>query len=226
MHEELLTIAGLETIAAGPREATAVVVLLHGFSMTATDLSPFARSLGLPALFLFPQGPKSGHPTGRAWFEMDMEARRRAQLAGPRDLVGNDYPGVRDGRVCLQSYLQQVRALFNPRRLILGGFSQGGMISCDAVLHDTPVDALLLLSASRLNFADWQEHQERLRTLPVLVSHGECDVDLAFSAGTGLKDFVMGAGATVTWVPFDGGHEIPLVVWRAVRSFLRPFLSG
>ena len=226
MREELLTIAGLETVAVGSQDADSLVVLLHGFSMTATDLSPFARSLGVPALFLFPQGPKNGYPTGRAWFEMDMEARHRERLAGPRDLVGNDYPGVREGRAHLHSYLQQVRALFNPHRLVLGGFSQGGMISCDAVLHDTPVDALLLLSASRLNYADWQAHQERLRALPVLVSHGESDAELAFSAGVGLKDFVIGAGATITWVPFQGGHEIPLVVWRAVRGFLKPFTSG
>jgi hypothetical protein len=24
----------------------------------------------------------------------------------------------------------------------------------------------------------------------------------------------------VHWVPFDGGHELPLVVWRRLRQFL------
>ncbi|MGE5183235.1 MAG: hypothetical protein ACM31C_14295 [Acidobacteriota bacterium] len=28
-------------------------------------------------------------------------------------------------------------------------------------------------------------------------------------------------GAHVTWLPFDGGHELPLVVWRGLRKFLR-----
>jgi phospholipase/carboxylesterase len=54
----------------------------------------------------------------------------------------------------------------------------------------------------------------------VLVSHGELDDDLAFSAGERLRDFVAAAGAVVTWVPFAQGHEIPLVVWRRVRKLL------
>jgi phospholipase/carboxylesterase len=33
------------------------------------------------------------------------------------------------------------------------------------------------------------------------------------------------AGARVFWVPFDGGHEIPLVVWRGLRKFLRALLE-
>jgi predicted esterase len=31
--------------------------------------------------------------------------------------------------------------------------------------------------------------------------------------------------APVTWVPFDGGHEIPLIVWRALRKFLNALLK-
>jgi len=55
--------------------------------------------------------------------------------------------------------------------------------------------------------------------LPVLVSHGTHDPDLAFSAGEALRDFFRSSGARVTWQPFEGGHEIPLIVWRALRRF-------
>src|SRR5687768_953395 len=37
--------------------AHATVVLLHGYSMTPSDLSPFASSLGVAARFVFPEGP-------------------------------------------------------------------------------------------------------------------------------------------------------------------------
>ncbi len=33
--------------------------------------------------------------------------------------------------------------------------------------------------------------------------------------------FLVSAGASVAWVPFDGGHEIPFMVWRELRKFLR-----
>ena len=54
----------------------------------------------------------------------------------------------------------------------------------------------------------------------MLVSHGTHDTDLAFAAGEALRDFHRNSQARVTWQPFDGGHEIPLVVWRALRRFL------
>ena len=96
------------------------------------------------------------------------------------------------------------------------------MLACDWVLHATNrIDGLILLSASRLDFYNWLPLQERLRRLPVFVSHGREDTDLAFSAGEQLMAFLVSAGASVTWTPFDGGHEIPFLVWRELRRFLR-----
>jgi phospholipase/carboxylesterase len=53
-----------------------------------------------------------------------------------------------------------------------------------------------------------------------LQSHGRADPDLAFSAAEKLNLALNEAGASLTWVPFEGGHEIPFPVWRQVRRFL------
>jgi phospholipase/carboxylesterase len=55
----------------------------------------------------------------------------------------------------------------------------------------------------------------------VLVAHGRDDDELSFAAGERLRDVALAGGARVEWLPFDGGHGIPLVVWRALRRFLR-----
>ena len=60
----------------------------------------------------------------------------------------------------------------------------------------------------------------------MLVSHGDGDADLAYSAGVALKDLLIEAGADVTWVPFNGGHEIPLVVWRRLRQLVQRLLTA
>jgi len=86
-------------------------------------------------------------------------------------------------------------------------------------------DGLVMLSASRIRRKAWEREGQRLRGLPVFVSHGRRDTDLAFAAGEGLHDFVRAAGARTTWVPFDGGHEIPLIVWRNLRIFLNALLN-
>lgn len=215
-------IGGLQTTAViDAAGADTMIIALHGYSMSAADLAPFASSLGVPATYLFPEGFLAAQPAGRAWFPMDIAARQAAGGAA-RDLVDRVPEGLAEARGRLYDYLQACRRVFQPARVILGGFSQGGMLSCDLLLHrEVNVAGLLLLSASRLNYAAWRSQQSRLQGLPTLVSHGENDSELAYSAGVGLREFLVEAGADVTWVSFPGGHEIPLVVWRAVRSFLR-----
>ncbi len=96
------------------------------------------------------------------------------------------------------------------------------MLSLDTMLQPSAgISALILMSSSRIALEEWRGNRSRLQNLPILVSHGREDADLAFSAGEALRDFVAEAGASVTWVPFDGGHQTPLVVWRQVRKFLQ-----
>ena len=197
------------------------VIMLHGYAMRAADLAPFAHSLGLSAVFYVPEAPLQAVPSGRAWWVMDQERRRLALLAGPRDLATEVPAGAPAARAALGELVARVRRELPGLPVAVIGFSQGGMLACDAVLHDAVrLDALALLSSSRIDIGEWTRRADRLRGLPVLVSHGEADDDLAFATGEALRDFCREAGATVTWVPFPDGHAIPLLVWRAVRRLL------
>ncbi len=222
--EQTLELAGLRAIAVGdPDAARVVVVLLHGFQMTPGDLSPFAHSLQAPAWFLFPEAPLAAEPTGRAWWHIDAKLRALALEVGPRDFAGQHPPDLPAARTLLLAFLQAAKARAGARPLVVGGFSQGGMLACDSVLRcELAVAAMVLFSASRIAFDEWAPllAGDRVRGLPVLVSHGERDGDLAFSAGEGLRDCLTDAGADVTWLPFAQGHEIPLVVWRRLRKLL------
>ena len=71
-----------------------VVVMLHGYAMSAADLSPFAHSLGVSAVFYVPEAPLAAVPVGRAWWPMDQERRRLALAAGPRDLAEEQPTGA------------------------------------------------------------------------------------------------------------------------------------
>jgi phospholipase/carboxylesterase len=226
MTERIIDLAGLPTTVIGPEDAPLTLVLLHGYAMRPPDLSPFAHSIGVPALFLLPQGPVISPVGGHAWWAVDLDAREAAIAAGPRDLSDDHPRGLPAAREQLGRFLHAAAAQFGPRQLALGGFSQGGMLSLDWVLRGVrPVSALVLLSASLLSMSDWLPCRDRLQNLPVFVSHGAADPDLAFSAGERLRDFVLESGARGTWVPFDGGHEIPLVVWRGLRKFLGALLK-
>ena len=229
--ERILDIAGLRTTAVGNPDAPMTLVLLHGYAMQPSDLAPFAHSIGIPAYFLLPQGPLSSPNGGHAWWEVDLEARESALSIGPRDLA-NDHPhGLGAARQQFGQFLAAVRAEVKPgrtasRTIIIGGFSQGGMLALDWVLRGNQrIDGLALLSTSRVALGEWEPQRERLRNLPVFLSHGATDRDLAFAAGERLRDFLLESAVQLTWTPFEGGHEIPLVVWRGLRKFLAALLK-
>jgi phospholipase/carboxylesterase len=226
MPPRTVEIAGLRTTLVGDPAARLAIVLLHGYSMTSADLAPFGGSLGVPALYVFPEGPCEAAP-GRSWWPRDEAARLAALQHGPLDLAEDTRPGLPAARDRLDALLAEVSAEYTPEHLVLGGFSQGGVLACDWVLHaERSVHGLILLSTSRLDIATWRSRSERLRNLRAFVSHGRQDPEFAFAAGEGLRDFLIHAGADVTWVPFDGGHEIPLPVWRGLRKFLRARLAA
>ncbi len=233
--ERAAEIAGLSTTIVEPSEGAArfVLVLLHGMQMTPEDLSPFAHSLKLPAVTLFPRGPVEASdmkgPKGRAWWQTDPFAREAAIAKGPRDFIVYDPPDLPAARATLDRFMREVDGAWPGLPLVLGGFSQGAMLTCSTLLDVDEragdwvdrLSALVLLSGSRVARADWTPARvARFRGLRVFLSHGEQDPDLAFAAGVALRDALSGAGAETTWTPFEGVHEIPLVAWRALRKFL------
>jgi len=202
--------------------------------MRGADLAPFAEALHSEAFWLFPDAPLAAASGGRTWWPLrdpadksgkmiDSEARIRALQAGPLELSSMDPPGRAEARAQLASL---IAALPADQALVLAGFSQGGMLAMDYALHAretksrTPA-ALALLSSTRIALADWTPRAPELAGQRVLVAHGRDDRELAFSAGEALRDFAIAGGANVTWLPFEGGHELPFVVWRALKKLVR-----
>jgi phospholipase/carboxylesterase len=222
LGERTISAGGLEGMLVGdPQTARQIVVLLHGYAMRPEDLSPFAHSIKVPALFCFPRAPLALSQSSFAWWPVDEERRTQELARGPRDLAAES-PSTRvQLRKKLSELLATLRTSTGISQLVLGGFSQGGMLACDAILSGEPADGLVLLSSSRIAIEEWQSRRHLLRGLPVLISHGTRDADLSFEAGMALRDFHQDSGANVTWQAFDGGHEIPLIVWRALRTFLK-----
>lgn len=204
-----------------------VVVLLHGFSMRADDLAPFGASMGLPAVFVFPDGPidlTARGLDGRAWWMIDVAARAAAIARGSRrDLSAERPAGLGSARDGLVRLLEDVQRAWPDRALFLGGFSQGAILSLDMVVRTGFRPAgLVLLSGARVGaptptLAPTLAH---LRGVPVFQSHGRGDRELSFAAAEALRSDLVAAGAAVQWWPFEGGHEIPLPVLRALKKFI------
>lgn len=198
-----------------------IVVFLHGQGMSPEDLLPFAQAIGLPAVHHFLRGPCELADGGRAWWPRDPESIER-RTAPPWDLAQEHPSGREAARRGLADYLRSIEPTRHGRPVVLIGFSQGGMLACDALLHEEmDVHGLALLSSCRIAFDEWLPRLPRFHGLPVFVCHGQSDEVLSSSAGEALRDAVQAGGAQVEWLLFDGAHEIPLVVWHRLRSFLQ-----
>jgi phospholipase/carboxylesterase len=116
--------------------------------------------------------------------------------------------------------------LFVPSQsLVLGGFSQGAMLATDLVLHsDIPVAGLALLSGTLIAKQEWLTRLPTRQSLPVFQSHGINDPILAFAMAQQLRDHIQTAGLPVSWVEFQGGHEIPIQVLHGLSTFLQTVL--
>ena len=203
--------------------ARAALMLLHGLDMSPARLAPILASLKLPALVALPQGPVDRPGGLHAWWPVDDAARAARIAAGPADLHASDPPGRAPARDAVHAAARALRERAAGLPLVVAGFSQGAMLALDCVFQSPPlaVDALSLWSASRLAFGQWRPALHRLRGVRVELMHGRADANLDVAAGRSLHDALAAEGADVRWSTFDGGHEVPLQAWVALRRLVR-----
>jgi phospholipase/carboxylesterase len=208
-----------------------VVVLLHGFGAAGDDLAGLYRVLDVPreVRFVFPEAPLA--PTefaafgGRAWWMIDTAALQQAALAGKvRDRSSETPAGMAEANARVSALLDAVERELGVagEQLVLGGFSQGAMLSCDIALRSQrKLAGLVLLSTTLLCKQDWLPKMAARSALPILQTHGRGDMLLPFALATELRDAFRAAGCAVDWHEFNGAHEVPMGVIQALGSFVR-----
>jgi phospholipase/carboxylesterase len=198
------------------------LVLLHGFGSSAEEWMPFTRTIEwpAPARFVFPQGPElTARAGGRAWWPLDLGGATADD--GAADLSRSRPPGLAPAAGAVAALLR--RLAWSPGGdVVLGGFSQGAMVASEVAFRSSArIAALVLLSGTPIDEGSWRSGYASRRGLPVFIAHGRSDPVLPFSGSERIQRELVSAGLRVTWVPFDGGHEIPEAVVMALNRFLR-----
>jgi len=213
--------SSLEVLTAG-RDGPPTLVLLHGYGSSAQEWMPFTQSIVWPGRFVFPQGlERTERPGGRAWWPLELGSAED----GPPDLAQSRPKGLTSAAAAVGGLLNG----FWWRRddVVLGGFSQGAMVASDVAFRSTTrLSALVLLSGTPVDEASWRRGYAARRGLPVFIAHGRDDAVLPFSGSERMQRDLAASGLRVTWVPFDGGHEIPAEVVIALNQFLGSVREG
>ena len=202
------------------------IVLFHGYGADMTDLAPLAGAIQAPknSNWYFPNGhltvPIGPHHEGRAWFPIPLA---ELEAGATIDLTERIPPGMKKSRENAMQFLAKLNV--DPSKLVIGGFSQGAMLSTDLVLHmDKKPAGLALLSGTLVNATEWDKLAAN-GSMPFFQAHGVRDQVLAYAHAQKLEQLLKKHGWQGQLQRFEGGHEIPPEVLIQLGSFLRKVLN-
>lgn len=212
------------------------IVLCHGFGAPGEDLVDLWRAVdvGRDVRWFFPEAPLSleevfGAPA-RAWWLIDMVALEVAIRTGRRGELAESTPvGMAEARSALEACLAALErdAGLDRDRTVIGGFSQGAMVTTEIALHaPEPYAGLAVLSGTLLCRDRWKQAARTSGPgLHVAMTHGRRDPLLPFSLAEELRDILLEAGASVDFVAHGGEHEIPQAALDALERLCRERLQ-
>jgi phospholipase/carboxylesterase len=219
--------SGLPTWEIG--EGRRLLVLLHGYGSSPQGWMPFVATIrpGPDRRFVLPEAPEAtvppdGPSDGRAWWRLDLASYLQPGRPLP-DLSRAAPIGLSRARRGVAALLTDVEHRLGapPDDTILGGFSQGAIVSADLAFESSrPLKALVLLSPTVVEEARWEKGFAGRRGLRVFVAHGRQDDTLSYAITERFAHRLQAAGLDVTWYPFDAGHDIPADVVAALNTFL------
>lgn len=184
------------------RTGSTVAVLLHGRGSDEADLQGLAPLLPEDWALVTPQAPfpgaSWGYGAGYAWYRYLEE-----------DRVAGDT--LRDSLGKLDDFLVEVPDLvgFQPGRLVLGGFSQGGTISLAyAISRPGSVAAALNFSGFLPSAVELDETGASPPPTPIFWGHGTGDPAIPISLAERGRGRLRRAGAELVARDYRIGHWI------------------
>ena len=200
--------------ARGDRASGPVLVLLHGYGSAPETFLGLAQRTDLPrgTQLILPRAP---HPVanGASWWPLPSDVNR---------ITRERLPGMDEARARVSALLDHVARDMPQRPIVLGGFSQGAMVSLDVALHDAaPLAGLVLMSGTMIDEPETRAQLSSRRGLRVFLSHGREDPVLPYSEDLRLAEAMRASGLDVSFAPFEGGHVVTPRVSMEVAAFIR-----
>ncbi|EXI67840.1 MAG: Carboxylesterase 2 [Candidatus Accumulibacter adjunctus] len=205
------------------------IVWLHGLGADGHDFEPIVDEFDfdqLPAVrFVFPHAPMravtiNGGFVMRAWY----------------DIVSPDFaPGREEGEHVRES-TRQVEALLareNSRgipdeRIVLAGFSQGGVIALHCGLRHSRRLAGILALSCYLPQADTlaDEAQAANGDVPIFMAHGRADPVIPYDLGKQSAKLLQARGYPLQWRGYATAHSVCLEELEDIGGWLNQVLAA
>lgn len=205
----------------------AVVIWLHGLGDSGNGFAPIVPELKLPGdsgiRFVFPHAPvrpvtvNNGMPM-RAWYDIkSLDFNNRA-----------DVEGVKESAALVTKLIEAERAHGIPsERILLAGFSQGGVIALElGTRYPEKLAGILALSTymSEPESFSAQAHEANKST-PILCAHGQQDEVVPMFLGHSAYKVLEQHGYDVKWKEYVMQHNVCMQELNDVSAWIQQRLA-
>jgi phospholipase/carboxylesterase len=190
-----------------------LVFVLHGRGADARDLADLAPMMGSGYRYIFPNAPEPFEPEpgfrfGFTWFD-----------GWPAE------PGsIKAARNLLMKFIDEIRERYAtpPGKVILSGFSQGGLMSLDVGFRIREKLAGIVVMSGALYEDDPPPFSS---ALPVLIVHGTQDDMIPVLAARRTRRILESHGVEPEYHEFRMGHSVTPESIAVVADFIRRQLN-
>jgi phospholipase/carboxylesterase len=223
MTDECLPSIELET---GAR-ASGAVIWLHGLGADGNDFVPIVEEMRLPSSlslrFVFPHAPVRAVTLNngfrmRAWYDLSAgDVTNRADLAG-----------VRASQAQIDALIAREKTRgIAARRIVLAGFSQGGVIAIQTgVRYPERLAGIVALSTYVVQPEQLAaEGTAANRDVPIFMAHGTYDPMIRLEWGDASRRALVAAGYNVEWHTYPMQHSVTMEEIDAIKTFLVKVLA-
>lgn len=206
MPDDLLATIELET----RPDPDAAVIWMHGLGADGNDFVPIVGELELPEdlgiRFIFPHAPMrpvtiNGGMVMRAWYD----------IVGSDLTNRGDEAGIRDSQRRIEQLIAREKARgIAASRLVLAGFSQGGVIALQAGLrHPERLAGIMALSTYlALPQALAAEADPANSDVPIFMAHGTADPMIRLDWADASRRALEAQGYAIEWHTYPMQHSV------------------
>ena len=199
---------------ASPEDGGTVAVFLHGRGSHRGDLQALRPLIPPEWVLVTPQAPHAGHPWGYgpgwAWYKYVEEDRLVEET-------------LAHSLSALEPFLDQLPVLlgFQPGRIVLGGFSQGGTTSMAlAISRPDMVAAVINFSGFLAESVEVPFSALSPGTPPIFWGHGLIDPSIPHTLAVTGRQRLDAAGMRLEAHDYDIGHWIAPEEMRDAVAFV------
>jgi phospholipase/carboxylesterase len=212
----------LDIVEINPRGTPdAAVIWLHGLGADGHDFEPIVTQLGLgddfAVRFVFPHAPRlavtiNGGAVMRAWYDIIEQSIDRQV----------DHNGIKASiKLVNELIAREIERGIAANKIILAGFSQGGLIALEAGLRHQPklagVIALSTYLANRESIPSGSS--------PIFMSHGTMDPIVPIALGKQAYNTLREKGYRVKWQSYPMEHSVCMEEIIAIGQWIKARLK-